>query len=119
MMRLISDGTGRYHLPMNARMRCFASLLTLVVGGCSSNSNNSNAAATPAGALPCTGLAIDCRMAFADTYNGTYQGSATGTFTLHVDVLGGIQGSGPGIASIASRWIPCHSDAATCQFTSC
>lgn len=79
------------------------SLLTLVVGACSSDSNGTNAGSTPAGALPCTGLALDCRMAFSDTYDGTYQGSSSGTFTLQVDVLGGVQGSGPGIASITGQ----------------
>ena len=88
---------------MKIRMRCFLSLLTLAVGACDSNSNGSNAGATPAGALPCTGLALDCRMAFSDTYNGTYQGTSSGTFTLNVDVLGGIQGSGVGISSITGQ----------------
>ena len=77
-------------------MKYVGSLLILAMGGCSSSSSNSSSA-TPAGALPCTGLAIDCRAAFSDSYNGTYQGTESGTFTLNVDILGGIQGSGPGI----------------------
>lgn len=93
---LISDRAGSKRLGMHTVTKYLVSLLSLSIGGCSSSSS-SNAGATPAGALPCTGLTIDCRAAFADTYSGSYAGSESNTFSINVDILGGIQGSGPGI----------------------
>jgi len=83
------------------RWLCFLGAC-LLVGACSSSTNGGNSA-TPAGALPCTGLAIDCRAAFADTYNGSYAGAQSGTFGLSVDILGGIQGTAPGSITITGQ----------------
>ena len=63
-----------------------------VAPGCGSE-NEEAQAKTPSGALPCDGLAIDCRAAYADEYDGSYSGGALGRFTLRVDVLGGISGT--------------------------
>ena len=87
---------------MMHKLGCLVWCLGVFVSGCSSSSN-SNAGAAPAGALPCNGLAIDCRAAFADNYTGTYEGGKSGAFGLTVDILGGIQGSAPGSITITGQ----------------
>jgi hypothetical protein len=83
---------------------CLAWCLGLAVGGCGNQSDNGGGStSTPAGALPCNGLAIDCRTAFADNYSGSFEGDRTGDFTLSVDVLGGIQGTATGPTSITGQ----------------
>jgi hypothetical protein len=76
-------------------------LVCVVFGAvaCGSSDDDGSAAKTPAGALPCEGLALDCRLAYADEYDGTYAGGDQGRFTIRVDVLGGISGTVNGDAS--------------------
>jgi hypothetical protein len=66
---------------------------------CGSSDDDGSAEKTPPGALPCEGLALDCRLAYADEYDGTYTGDDQGRFTIRVDVLGGISGTVNGDAS--------------------
>jgi hypothetical protein len=66
---------------------------------CGSSDDEGSAPKTPPGALPCEGLALDCRLAYADEYDGTFAGDDQGRFTIRVDVLGGISGTVNGDAS--------------------
>jgi hypothetical protein len=45
------------------------------------------------GELPCNTTPVECRQAFWDVYDGTYQGDAAGSLILDVDILGGVVGT--------------------------
>jgi hypothetical protein len=63
----------------------------VVAVGCSSSGGDDKP--KEAGTLACNQPATECRAGFADTYEGTYTGDASGRVILDVDVLGGIVGT--------------------------
>jgi hypothetical protein len=85
------------------RLRWSIGLVCAILGAaaCGASHDEEASGKTPPGALPCEGLAIDCRLAFADEYDGTYMGGDQGRFTIRVDVLGGISGTVNSDASAA------------------
>jgi hypothetical protein len=72
-----------------------AVLLMTVAWGCSSDSKDGENAA-PSGGLPCNGPSVDCRLAFSGDYTGTFEGGDTGTLTIYVNVIGGMEGTAKG-----------------------
>jgi len=72
-----------------------AALLMILAWGCSSEREGSGNGA-PSGGLACEGLAIDCRLAFSGDYTGTFEGADSGTLSLYVNVIGGIEGTATG-----------------------
>lgn len=101
--KLYAHDTVAYPARMVKRWSIGVSLALCSALACSSSDDGSDAK-TPDGALSCDGLAIDCRAAYADEYDGTYTGSDQGRFTLRVDILGGVSGTvlGDGAPSAAA-----------------
>lgn len=73
-----------------------AALLVTLGWGCSSDSKDGGGDAAPSGGLPCEGLTVDCRLAFSGDYAGTFDGGDTGTLTIYVNVIGGMEGTAKG-----------------------
>lgn len=68
-------------------------LLALLLAGCPAAEGDDEVASNAEGELACNKTPVECRTAFADQYEGTYEGDATGRVMLDIDVLGGIVGT--------------------------
>lgn len=73
-----------------------AAVLVTVAWGCSSDSKDGAENGGSSGGLPCEGPTVDCRLAFSGDYAGTYEGGDSGTLTIYVNVIGGMEGRAKG-----------------------